>query len=243
MYGFIEVTGNCVWLCRKCPGIFSGNPAKVQVLTPTQKSYICINSYTRIAKVITTRGDACDIGSTVKGIAKEMPVLLKYAKQRIVALKGSGLKHGDVVYALRRENITTSRQTVRWFYFRYLEDGTINWRPGSGRPLILAELSLAMVEQLMQQDDKTTAMQIYSFLACNGVDVSLSGRCTRGCTGLFEGQPTVNLFGKQINKSVWNGLSYILTTMSMMSFGLMKQLFSCNHTSDIAAVKKVSHPV
>lgn len=67
------------------------------------------------------QGDACDIGSTVKGIAKEMPVLLKYAKQRIVALKGSGLKHGDVVYALRRENITTSRQTVRWFYFRYLE--------------------------------------------------------------------------------------------------------------------------
>jgi len=55
------------------------------------------------------RGDACDIGSTVKGIAKEMPVLMKYAKQRIVALKGSGLKHGDVVYALRRENITTSK--------------------------------------------------------------------------------------------------------------------------------------
>jgi len=27
--------------------------------------------------------------------------------------------------------------------------------------------------------------------------------------GLFEGQPTVNLFGKQINKNVWNGLSYI----------------------------------
>ena len=38
------------------------------------------------------------------------------------------------------------------------------------KELKLAKLSLAMVEQLMPQDDKSTAMQIYSFLVCNGVD-------------------------------------------------------------------------
>ena len=78
------------------------------------------------------------------------------------------------MYALRKEEISTSRQTVRWFYLSYLEDGTINQRPGSGRPLKLVEDSLAMVEQLIQQDDKTTATQIYSFLVHNGVDLLLT---------------------------------------------------------------------
>ena len=115
-----------------------------------------------------------------------MPVLSKYAKQRIVALKREGVNYSDVVYVLRKEEISTSRQTVRRFYLRYLEDGTINRRPGSGRPLKLAEDSLAMVEQLMRQDDETTATQIYSFLVHNGVDVSLTtilrGRHTLGWT-------------------------------------------------------------
>lgn len=127
---------------------------------------------------------------------KKMPVLSKYAKQRIVAFKRAGVNYGDVVYALRKEEINTSRQTVRQFYLRYLEDGMINQHPGSGRPLKLAEDSLAMVEQLMRQDDETTATQIYSFLVHNGVDVSLTtilrGRRTLGWT--FEDQPTVSLF-------------------------------------------------
>lgn len=126
-----------------------------------------------------------------------MPVLLKYAQQHIVALKGSGLKHGDVVYALRRENITTSRQTVRWFYFRYLEDGTINRRPGSGRPLILAELSLAMVEQLMQQDDKTTATQNIRFLRAMVWTTILRGRRTLRWT--FRGSAYCQLI-REANK-------------------------------------------
>ena len=76
------------------------------------------------------------------------------------------------------------------------------------KELKLAKLSLAMVEQLMPQDDKSTAMQIYSFLVCNGVDWRLLYARVD-----FEGWPTVNLFGKQINKNVWNGLSYIFTTI------------------------------
>ena len=76
------------------------------------------------------------------------------------------------------------------------------------KELKLAKLSLAMVEQLMPQDDKSTAMQIYSFLVCNGVDWRLPYARVD-----FEGWPTVNLYGKQINKNVWNGLSYIFTTI------------------------------
>ena len=130
-----------------------------------------------------------------------MPVLSKYAKQRIVALKGEGLNHCGVVHALRREGISTSRHTVRRFYLRYREDGTINRRPGSGRPLKLAELSLVMVEQLMRQDDETTATQIHSFLVHNGVDVSLttilSGRHTLGWT--FRGSAYCQLI-REANK-------------------------------------------
>ena len=103
-----------------------------------------------------------------------MPILSKYAKQRIVALRRAGLSHSCIMYALRKEGITTNRQTVRRFYLRYLEDGTLNRRPGSGRPFKLAEPFLSMVEQLMRQDDETTATQIYSFLVHNGVDVLLT---------------------------------------------------------------------
>ena len=88
------------------------------------------------------------------------------------------------MYALRKEGITTSRQTVQRFYLRYLEDGTINQRPGLGRPFKLAEPFLSMVEQLMRQDDETTATQIYSFLVHNSVDVSLTTiLCSRRTLG------------------------------------------------------------
>jgi len=180
-----------------------------------------------------------------KGFAKEMPVLSKYAKQRIVALKGSGLKHGNVVYAFGRENITTSRQTVRRFYLHYLEDATINQRPGSGRPLNLAELSLAMVEQLMWQDDETSATQIHLFLVCNGVDVSLTtilrGRRTLGWT--FRGSAYCQLIWEANKHKHLEWAQLHLNDNFHDVVGLMNQLFSCNHTSDIAALKQASHPV
>jgi len=43
---------------------------------------------------------------------KKMPVLSKYAKQHIIALKGEDLNHCGVVHALRKEGISTSYHIV-----------------------------------------------------------------------------------------------------------------------------------
>lgn len=114
----------------------------------------------------------------------------------------------------RLSQITTSRQTVRRLCLRYMVRSTGAQDQGGHQNWLSFCLNSScgkMTRRLLRK--------VYSFLVCNGVDVSLSGRCTQGCTGLFEGQPTLNLIGKQINKSVWNGLSYIFTTAFTMSFG------------------------
>ena len=89
---------------------------------------------------------------------EKIPGLSKYAK----LLKGEGLNHS----ILRKVRISKSHHTVRRFYLCYREDSTINRHPGSGRPFKLAELSFAMVEQLIRQDNKTTATEMYYEQRC-----------------------------------------------------------------------------
>ena len=102
-----------------------------------------------------------------------MPVLSKYTKQRIVALRNKGLSNSELVYELKREGIDTTPQSARRFYKRYLQDGTIARRQGSGRPSLLTDSVLAMVEELMRTDDETTATQIHAYLLHRGQEISL----------------------------------------------------------------------
>ena len=58
-----------------------------------------------------------------------MANLSKYAKQRIVSLKESGLTSREVVEALKREGATVIRvttQVVRRCHKRYLQTGSID---------------------------------------------------------------------------------------------------------------------
>ena len=102
-----------------------------------------------------------------------MPVLSKYTKQRIVALRNKGLSNSELVYELKREGIVTTPQSARRFYKLYLQDGTIARRQGSGRPSLLTDSVLAMVEELMRADDETTATQIHAYLLHRGQEISL----------------------------------------------------------------------
>ncbi len=116
-----------------------------------------------------------------------MAVLSRYAKQRIVCLKEKGLSKCEVVAALRRERVSISRVlTLQRFYTRYGETGSIDRRKGSGRPTLLNPAILQMIEDLMQGDDETTAIQICSYLAGQGHELSLTtiwqGRCKLGWT-------------------------------------------------------------
>ena len=93
-----------------------------------------------------------------------MAVLSKYVNSEIVALKQSGVtSSGIVVQILENEGITTSAQTVRRFYIRYCQSGSIARRRGSGRPTILTDGVLQTIDQTMRENGETTAADLQRF--------------------------------------------------------------------------------
>ena len=134
-----------------------------------------------------------------------MAVLSKYAKQRIVALKQSGVtSSGIVVQILENEGITTSAQTVRRFYIRYCQSGSIARRRGSGRPTILTDGVLQTIDQTMRENGETTAADLQRFFEFHqheGIEISLTtiqrGRRHLGWT--FHGSAYCQLI-RDVNK-------------------------------------------
>ena len=114
-----------------------------------------------------------------------MVALSKYAKQRIVSLKERGFTNCKVVAILEREGavVHVTTQIVRRCYKHYVETGSIARRQGSGRQTLRTGALFQTIEDIMQADDKTTAVQIRSYLLQRGQRLlSLSTILTR--TGL-----------------------------------------------------------
>ncbi len=78
-----------------------------------------------------------------------MPVLSKYAKERTVRLKQTGLINRAVVEALKHERINITVQTVQRLYKRYCETGSTTRRKGSGRSTLLSAYVLQTIEGMM----------------------------------------------------------------------------------------------
>ena len=99
-----------------------------------------------------------------------MGALFNYAKQRIVSLKERGLSNREVVAILKREGavVHVTMQIVRCCHKRYVETGSIARRQGSGRPTLRTAALLQTIEDIMQADDETTAVQIRSYLLQRG---------------------------------------------------------------------------
>ncbi len=130
-----------------------------------------------------------------------MPVLSKYAKERTVHLKQTGLNNRAVVEALKHERIDIIVQTVRRLYKRYCKTGSTTRRKGSGRPTLLSAYVLQTIEGMMQDDDETTAAQLHLYLTQRGVKISrttiLRGRRSLGWT--FRGSAYCQLI-REANK-------------------------------------------
>ena len=78
-----------------------------------------------------------------------MANLSKYAKQRIISLKESGLTNREVVEALKHEGTTgihVTTQVVRRCHKRYLQTGSIERQKGSGRPTLHTSALLNTIE-------------------------------------------------------------------------------------------------
>ncbi len=110
-------------------------------------------------------------------------VLSRYAKRQIVCLKEKSLSNRELVAALQREGVSMSRAlTVQRFNTYY----GIDSRKRSGRATLLNPAVLQMIEDLMLSDDEMTAIQIRSYLAGQGHELSLTairwGLCKLGWT-------------------------------------------------------------
>ena len=175
-----------------------------------------------------------------------MANLSKYAKQRIVSLKESGLTSREVVEALKREGATVIRvttQVVRRCHKRYLQTGSIERRKGSERPTLRNSALLNTIEDVMQADDEATAVQIRSYLLRHGhgllsLSTILRGRLELGWT--YRGSAYCQLI-RQANNDL-NGLELTFRTTLRMSCGPMKRPYSLSAIRDSAAGRQANDP-
>ena len=93
-------------------------------------------------------------------------VFSDYTKQRILSLSLQGFKVTAIVECLVLEDeILVSKHGVRQFLKRYRSSGTIARKPGSGLPPKLSPRIEKLIEDIMRNDDETTATQLQGFLA------------------------------------------------------------------------------
>ncbi len=98
-------------------------------------------------------------------------VLSTYEKQRILYHHRNGLRPSEILSVLRAEDITTCRQTISRFILRFI---ALSRKEGSGRPTVITERVLELVEREMQSDDETTATQLHVLLTSCEIRISFS---------------------------------------------------------------------
>ena len=72
--------------------------------------------------------------------------------------------HKEYNQLLREEGMNLSCGGVTKFLSKFLETGSIWRRPGSGRPTKITTTILSLVEDQMQLDNETTAVQLQHLL-------------------------------------------------------------------------------
>ena len=104
-----------------------------------------------------------------------MPRLSLFARQRALYLLSEGNTSTHVVTLLRKEGITTTRQTV-WRFEKHVRlHGRIEPLAKSGRPTKLTSADLQAIDNVMERDDETTGKELVALLERNGFSVS---KCT-----------------------------------------------------------------
>ena len=133
-------------------------------------------------------------------------VFTEYTKKRILHHKKVGLGPNDIVGVLEEEGITVSRVGVWKFLKRYEETGELSRKPGSGRPSIITA-QVKIVDEAMEHDDETTAIQLHKILLERGKTISLSTilRCRSQLGWTYRGSAYCQLIreGNKIKKLAW----------------------------------------
>ena len=113
-----------------------------------------------------------------------------YKKQRILHLRSQGLKAPTITKILREEEkLQCTRVGVAMFLKRFETTGTLSRHPGSGRPSKITAEIKRIVENQMQLDDETSAVQLHRLLNDRGYSLSLRTilRCRTSLGWTFRG--------------------------------------------------------
>ena len=131
-----------------------------------------------------------------------------YKKQRILYLRSQGLKAPTIARMLRdEENLQCTCVGVSMFLKRFEETGSLTRQPGSGRPSKITAEIKEIVEEQMQFDDETSAVQLHRLLNDRGYSISLRTilRCRTSLGWTFRGSAYCQLI-REANKEkrlVW----------------------------------------
>ena len=118
-----------------------------------------------------------------------------YKRQRILHYDHMGHKASTICCLLWEKGLKVSRVGIHKFLKKYRETGSIDRKAGSGIPTKLTAAIQELVERQMQEDDETTAVQLYALLAQNGHHMKLKTVlwCAWGVgDGHSGGVPTAN---------------------------------------------------
>lgn len=129
-------------------------------------------------------------------------MLSSYSKLRIVAHFMAGNGASKIQQLLQDEGIIVSRVSIWKFLYRYKRTGTIARKEGSGRPTKVTPQVLATVEEQMNKDDETTALQLHKILNDKlGVAINLRTilRCRKALGWTFLGSTYCQLI-REANK-------------------------------------------
>ena len=107
-----------------------------------------------------------------------------YLKTRALFFRSHGVSPGVVAKKLKEEGLHASRQGLAKFFRRYDETSSTARRPGSGRRSKLTPDVMQIVEEQMQRDDETTAVQLMPLLAARHRPLSLHYSALSTKTGL-----------------------------------------------------------
>ena len=135
---------------------------------------------------------------------------------------------------------------MRRCYKRYVETGSIARRQGSGKPILRTGALFQTIEDIMQADDETTAVQIRSYLLQRGqrlLSLSTILRARRELGWRYRGSAyTANLFARQTKRNALNGLVLTFMTILRVFCGQMNHLYNYSATKDFAAEIRTSSP-
>ena len=125
-----------------------------------------------------------------------------YVKLRILHHHLRDLKSYSIAKALKTEGIQVSRFGVHKFIIMYIETGSIDRHPGSGRISKVTGRVKTLVEEQMQRDDETTAHQIHQMLLEHCVNISFRTilRCRTQLGWTFRGSAYCQLI-REANKT------------------------------------------